>query len=226
MEFTKKNIKLICEDNMVVMAKYPDKYFDISVLDPPYGLKCFDGGLKSGTRFKKFEGRDDVFNKVVENDYIKEVFRISKRVIIQGANNFDLPTTEYFIVWNKKQTVDNFASAELAFCYGIKNPAKIFDYGIHKHNARAIKIHPTQKPVILYDFCFDYAKAQKDWKVFDANFGSASSAISAYYLDFAEYVGVDIDKSCFNDAVNRIKTETLQQRLFQLYITEIAYQNI
>jgi len=206
MEFTKKNIKLICADNMKIMAQYPDNYFDLACLDPEYGI-----GIASNS-FRQKQAKKDWDEKIPNELFFAEIFRISKNQIIWGGNYFDLQPTQGFIIWDKKQPY-NFTSAmcEMAWT-SFQKPAKI--YSKHVVTAEKNKIHPTQKPVKLYDFCFDFAKAQKEWKIIDTNFGSASSAISAYYFGFVEYVGIDIDSDYFNDAVKRFKNETMQQRLF------------
>ena len=206
MEFTKENIKLICADNMKIMAQYPDNYFDLACLDPEYGI-----GIASNS-FRQKQTKKDWDEKTPDELFFAEIFRISKNQIIWGGHYFDLQPTQGFIIWDKKQPY-NFSSAmcEMAWT-SFQKPAKI--YSKHVVTAEKNKIHPTQKPVKLYDFCFDFAKAQKEWKIIDTNFGSASSAISAYYFGFAEYVGIDIDSDYFNDAVKRFKNETMQQRLF------------
>ena len=147
-------------------------------------------------------------NNAPTPEYFKLLFRVSHNQIIWGANNFTLPPSEYFCVWNKKQTVDNFASAELAWVsMGLKQPAKIFDYGIHKHN-HTEKIHPTQKPVPLYDWLLqNYAKPEM--RILDTHLGSGSSAIAAHYFG-CDFVGCEIDRDYFEAAEKRFEKETRQ----------------
>src|SRR5690606_13365174 len=106
-----------------------------------------------------------------------------KNQIIWGANNFMLPPSEYFCIWNKKQTVDNFASAEYAWVsMGLKKPAKVFEYSIHKHN-QINKIHPTEKPVALYRWLLqNYAKTGD--KIIDTHSGSGSLACACHLEKF------------------------------------------
>lgn len=142
------------EDNMELMARYEDNYFDLAIVDPPYGIKRFKKGF-GDTRFKidKRTAKNGIEwdNKPLQ-DYWNELFRVSKNQIVWGANNFIMPPSEYFCIWNKKQTVDNFATAEYAWVsMGLKKPAKMFDYSIHKHN-HTDKIHPTEKPIALYEW--------------------------------------------------------------------------
>lgn len=210
MEFTKENIKLICADNMKIMAKYSDNYFDLACIDPEYGINIEN----SGTMFKKFGKTKGWDNKIPDKIFFDEIFRISKNQIVWGGNYFFdyLGNTKGVLWWDKMNGTNMMADGELAWTS--------FDFHSRRFNLHHFssgygsKIHPTQKPVKLYDFCFDFAKAQKEWKIIDTNFGSASSAISAYYFGFAEYVGIDIDSDYFNDAVKRFKAETMQQRLF------------
>jgi len=142
------------EDNMELMARYPDNYFDLAIVDPPYGIERFKKGF-GDTRFKmdKRTSKNGIeWDNKPSEKYWLELFRISKNQIVWGANNFVMPPSEYFCIWNKKQTVDNFATAEYAWVsMGLKKPAKMFNYGIHKHN-HTNKIHPTQKPVKLYEW--------------------------------------------------------------------------
>jgi len=154
-------IQITQEDNMLLMARYPDNYFDLAIVDPPYGIARFGNRVELSNRLCK-SAKLNEWDIKPTFEYFKELFRVSKFQIIWGANNFELPTSEYFIVWNKKQTVENFASAEYAWT-NVKKPAQIFDYSIHKTMADRKedggKIHPTQKPVALYKWLLDkYAK--------------------------------------------------------------------
>jgi site-specific DNA-methyltransferase (adenine-specific) len=213
MEFTKENIKLICADNMKIMAQYPDNYFDLVVADPPYGLgnRLSDGGgkLKNTPMSKLYRGKD--WDVLPNKDYWIQLFRVSKNQIVFGANYFMeyLPSSRGFVCWDKKQAMPTLSSCELVWT-SLDRPSKIY----RKQSKDLNRFHPTQKPVKLYDFCFDYVKAKKDWKILDPNFGSASSAISAYYFGFAEYVGIEIDKDYFDSAVKRFKIETSQNKIF------------
>ena len=222
------------EDNMELMARYPDNYFDLAIVDPPYGIERFK--KPSGTtRFKssKLMQEDGLtWDKKPSKEYWNELFRISKNQIVWGANNFEMPPSEYFCIWNKKQTVDNFASAEYAWLsMGLKKPAKIFDYGIHKHN-HTTKIHPTQKPVELYEwllinyaqrkcshkhseqerqFCTDCRNS--DVKIIDTHLGSGSIAIACHNLGF-DLTACELDKEYYEKAIKRLKDHRAQQRLF------------
>jgi len=222
------------EDNMELMARYPDNYFDLAIVDPPYGIERFK--KPSGTtRFKssKLMQEDGLtWDKKPSKEYWNELFRISKNQIVWGANNFEMPPSEYFCIWNKKQTVDNFASAEYAWLStGLKKPAKIFDYGIHKHN-HTTKIHPTQKPVKLYEWLLiNYAQRKcnhkhseqerqfctncrnSDVKILDTHLGSGSIAIACHNLGF-DLTACELDKDYYEAAMKRLKQHMAQKRLF------------
>ena len=197
---------------MELMKEFEDNYFDLAIVDPPYGIGAFKKGL-GGSRFDKHAKANLSFNNNVPNDdYFNELFRISKNQIVWGANNFQMPKSEYFCIWDKKQTVDNFASAEYAWVsMGLKKPAKIFEYGIHKHN-HTEKIHPTQKPVALYKWLLkNYAKEGD--KILDTHLGSGSIAIACHYMGF-NLTGSELDKDYFESMQKRIKEATAQGDLF------------
>ena len=208
------NINLYNEDCLSAMMKMKDNQFDLGIVDPPYGIKRFGNRVELSNRICK-NAKINNWDVKPSKKYFFELFRISRKQIIFGANNFKLPETEYFIIWDKMQTVENFASAEYAWT-NIKKPAKVFRYSIHnvmsdrkKENG---KIHPTQKPVKLYEWILiNYAK--KGDKILDTHLGSGSSAIASYNYGF-EFDGYEIDKEYFDNAVKRVKQHSKQQRLF------------
>ena len=196
---------------MDYMATLPNKAFDLAIIDPPYGIERFK---KGSLRFDKINQYSDGLKWDIKPDamFFDELFRVSNNQIIFGANNFVLPPSEYFCVWDKKQTVDNFASAEYAWVSpGLKKPAKVFRFSIHQHNADAGKIHPTQKPVKLYDWLLhNYAKPGQ--RILDTHLGSGSSAIAAHYYG-VDFVGCELDEDYFNAAKNRFELATAQTSL-------------
>lgn len=210
MKITNK-IEITNEDCMELMSRYPDNYFDLAIVDPPYGIERFKNGIGKNDRHKVKSTA--IFNNNPPTDiYFNELFRVSKNQIVWGANNFQMPPSEYFLVWNKKQTVDNFASAEYAWVsMGLKTPAKIFDYGIHKHN-HTDKIHPTQKPIDLYKFILDKYTKQGD-KILDTHLGSGSIAIACHDYGF-ELTACELDKEYYDKAIERIKNHVSQLKLF------------
>lgn len=204
------DIKLIHGDCMAGMAKYPDKYFELAIVDVPYGIERFKRGSLRFDKIGKYTNGIKWDNKPDEKYFI-ELERISKYQIIWGANNFRLPPTEYFIIWDKQQTVDNFASAEYAWT-NCKIPAKVFRFSIHQHN-QTNKIHPTQKPVKLYEWLLkNYAK-QGD-KILDTHGGSMSIAIACYNLDF-DLTLFELDEDYYKAGVARFEEHKKQQRLFK-----------
>lgn len=198
-------------DCMEGMKQYPDKHFDLAIVDPPYGIKRFQKPSGS-TRFKSSKMMQEnglLWDIKPEQDYFIALHRVSKFQIVWGANNFTLPESEYFLIWDKEQTVDNFACAEYAWT-NVKKPAKIFRYSIHKHN-QIEKIHPTQKPVELYRWLL-HNYAQRGYKIIDTHLGSGSSRIAAYDMGY-DFTGFEIDKDYFASQEKRFKQHTSQLTL-------------
>lgn len=197
-------------DCMDLMREFPDKYFELAIVDPPYGLERHKRGSLRIDNSKKAEN-GLLWDKKPSKEYFDELFRVSQKQIIWGANNFTLPETEYFIVWDKYQTVDNFASAEYAWT-NIKMPAKVFRYTIHKEMAvlkeNGGKIHPTQKPIALYEWLLSHYAKTGD-KILDTHVGSASSLIACHNLNF-EYIGCELDKEYYDMANARLESEKAQ----------------
>jgi site-specific DNA-methyltransferase (adenine-specific) len=97
-------INITNEDNMLLMARYPDNYFDLAIVDPPYGLERFK---KGGSIINKYGSNKGLWNNTKpDQNYFDELFRVSKKQIIWGANNFTLPQSEYFIIWQKSNAED------------------------------------------------------------------------------------------------------------------------
>lgn len=195
---------------MEAMKEFPDKFFELAIVDPPYNIVSQQKRGK-GSRIDKTGKMNNWNNAKPPKEYFDELFRVSKNQIIWGANNFILPESEYFIVWNKMQTVENFASAEYAWT-NVRKPAKVFNYSIHQHNIeKGDKIHPTMKPVKLYQWLLkNYAKPGD--KILDTHLGSGSSRIAAYKMGF-DFWGYEIDKDYFDEQEKRFK-EAIAQPLF------------
>lgn len=194
------------------MKQYPDQYFDLAVVDPQYGInsKNGDGSTKLKGRLNSGSGKlknrilnrseIDWDNQIPTKEYFDELFRVSKNQIIWGGNYFDLPPTRGVIVWDKKQPWENFSQFEYAWT-SFDCPAKMFRYSSRSRPNRESKIHPTQKPIALYDFCFrNFAK--KGMKILDTHLGSGSIRISAYKADL-EFVGFETNKKHFDDQEER-----------------------
>lgn len=196
-------------DCMDGMKQFPDKFFELAIVDVPYGVLDKQGGrIDANFKANKWDVKPT-------KEYFDQLFRISQNQIIWGANNFILPETEYFIVWDKMQTVDNFASAEYAWT-NCKIPAKVFRYSIHKEMAdrkqNGGKIHPTQKPVALYTWLLNNY-AHKGDKILDTHVGSASSLIACHQMGF-KYVGFEIDEDYFKSATARLEAVKSQISIF------------
>lgn len=189
------------------MKEYPDKYFDLAIVDPPGGIaKAFT----APSRIAKYGQMETVNNLKPTPAYFDELFRVSKNQIIWGYNHLSdmLPSTKEFVFWYKHQPVNSYSAGELAWT-SFSKTAKCFDYpffgGVGAENDR---IHPTQKPVALYAWLLNqYAKPGD--KILDTHVGSASSLIACHRLGF-EYVGFELDKHYFELANERLETEKMQ----------------
>ncbi len=177
---------------------------DLVLTDPPYGIERFRKGFGT-TRFKGHgcETKGIEWDVKPEQGTFDLILSAGRNVIIWGANNFRLPTSEYFLVWDKEQTVDNFASAELAYT-NLKVPAKVFRFSIHKHNQIA-KHHPTQKPVQLMAWCIGFSEALT---VLDPFMGSGTTLRAAKDLG-RKAIGIEIEERYCEIAAKRMAQEVL-----------------
>ncbi|BAP30097.1 modification methylase [Chryseobacterium sp. StRB126] len=211
MKITEK-ITITNEDNMELMARYPDNYFDLAIVDPPYGLgaKLVEGGKSKKRRFNK--NLEAVkWDEVPSTDYFNELFRVSKNQIIWGSNYFDLPPTRCNIIWDKKQTNFTGADFELAWT-SFDKASKAFRLSRVEAYTNG-KIHPTQKPVALYTWLLDKYAKHGD-KILDTHLGSGSIAIACYDYGF-ELTACELDEDYYNDSINRIKNHVSQLKIFQ-----------
>jgi site-specific DNA-methyltransferase (adenine-specific) len=204
MKITDK-IEITNEDNMTLMARYPDNYFDLAIVDPPY--KEETAGLKAG--FNRSAFNYDALSTPPTKEYIDELFRVSKNQIMWGFNYYLklLPNTDSCIIWNKHQN-GHFSEAELAWCSFGKT--RIFDRAYQKDIGN--KIHPTQKPLQLYEFCLKHYAKEGD-KIIDTHLGSGSIAIACHDYGF-ELTACELDKEYYDKAIERIKNHVSQQKLF------------
>jgi site-specific DNA-methyltransferase (adenine-specific) len=200
-------IKMLNMDCMDYMRTVPDKYFDLAIVDPPYGLG--DKLTTGGTWAEKYKTGDADWDKAPNDDYFKELFRVSENQIIWGGNYFSLPSTRCFLIWDKVAHMDTMADCELAWTSFDKN-AKIFK---HVRNTTETRIHMCQKPIKLYQWLLQtYAKPE--FKILDTHLGSGSSAIAAHYFGVAEFVGTELDEDYYKACCERFKNATAQQALF------------
>ena len=207
------------EDNMVMMARYPDKYFDLAIVDPPYGIDLANmnmgiGNTPKASKLKNRKWQPKNWDLNVPGDnYFKELFRVSVNQIIWGGNYFldNLPPTRGMIIWDKIQM---FSGADFEFAWtSFDNSAKAFRMSRVEAYGNIDKIHPTQKPISLYDFCFQFAKLEAGAKVLDTHLGSGSSRISAN-KNGLNFVGFEVDEEYFNKSCKRYDDFVSQVRLF------------
>jgi site-specific DNA-methyltransferase (adenine-specific) len=197
---------------MELMARYPDKYFDLAIVDPPYGIGASEMTMGSGKN-KKYKKGKNWDNETPNEDYFNELFRVSKDQIIWGGNYFSLPLTKSWIFWDKGINGDcDFADGELAWISFNKvlRIAPIRYKGFL--GADTERIHPTQKPIKLYKWLLDkYAKPTD--KILDTHLGSGSIAIACHDYGF-DLTACELDKEYFDKAMQRINNHTAQTKLF------------
>jgi site-specific DNA-methyltransferase (adenine-specific) len=189
------------------MKRYPDKHFELAIVDPPYGIGNFN-------QSDSLQGKVLWNDKIPSQDYFKEICRVSRNQIIWGANYYNCFHPGGAIVWHKGPSKDCYSECELAslsFQKKVDFVSIMWQSGFYRANIEDI-IHPTQKPVKLYEWLLkNYAK-QGD-KILDTHLGSGSIAIACYNLDF-DLTGFEIDKDYYDAACNRLENHKKQQRLF------------
>ena len=198
-------------DCLEAMKKMPDKYFDLAVVDPPYGIGM-DGGNVGYKGFNNFT-KKDWDKSIPEKIYFDELFRVSKNQIIWGGNYFGLPPSRCWLIWDKGEGFYNrtYAEAELAWTSFDAN-VKIFKRDPLAKGDYHGKIHPTQKPVALYEWIYTrYAKP--GYKILDTHLGSGSSRIAAHDAGL-DFVGFEIDKEYFDKQEERYNAHASQMNLF------------
>ncbi len=217
-------IELYNCDNMELMAKYPDNYFDLAIVDPPYGIgasNTFSGQKRKsgkGVALKSKHTKKDWDNEIPKKEYFNELKRVSKNQIIWGGNYFAnmLKNSQGWIIWDKNNGTTKFADAELAYT-SFDVATRIFKHtwnGMLQEDMsnKQLKIHPTEKPFELYKFCLDkYAKPND--KILDTHLGSMSIAIACHDYGF-ELVGAELDEEYYKKGIERVKNHISQQKLF------------
>jgi len=196
-------IQITNEDNMALMSRYEDDYFDLAIVDPPYGIGISKNPVRQQHNKKQWD------NAIPKEEYFNELIRVSRNQIIWGGNYFDLPPTQGFFIWDKKQPHDfSLAMCEYAWS-SIQKPAKMWSLSVLKERG---KIHPTQKPVELYEWLL-INNAKENNKILDTHLGSGSIALACYNLGF-ELTACELDKEYYDASIKRIKNHISQQRLF------------
>ena len=223
-KFTDKNITLYNMDCMELLKNTEDNYYDLAIVDPPYGIgesggksasRCKATGVKPNNLAKK-----DWDDKAPNKKYFTELKRVSKNVIIWGANHFieNIPNSNSscWIVWDKVNGNNDFADCELACC-SFKSAVRKIElrwHGMLQHDMKnkETRIHPTQKPVKLYEWLLQNYAKEGD-KILDTHLGSGSIAIACNRLKFS-LTASELDTDYFKASVKRYKEQTAQQQLF------------
>lgn len=198
-------------DCMDLMAEFPDKHFDLAIVDPPYGIGVnVSMGRRKGDKkssYHKFKGNDE---EIPKKEYFDEIFRVSKNQIVWGGNymtEFLRPSSCWFL-WDKGFSQDvTFAQFEMAWS-SFSSSAKKFDKSPNQLN----RIHPTQKPVALYKWLLQNYAKEGD-KILDTHLGSGSIAVACHQMGF-DLTGSELDKDYFEAMQKRIAEETAQKDLF------------
>lgn len=227
------------EDCMNGIPHLPDKFFDLAIVDPPYGINAiamnmgsnptrsrkdgYGSGPAISTNNRLNYGKGKLKNRILNNskigwdfeippnEYFIELERVSKHQIIWGGNYFGLPATRCIVCWDKIQPWDNFSQWEMAWT-SFDKPASLFRFSNTGGANFETKIHPTQKPTQLYKWLLN-RYAEPGYKILDTHMGSQSSRIAAYQMGF-DYWGWEIDLEYFESGNKRFKEQTAQINLF------------
>ena len=204
-------MKITNEDNMELMARYENNYFDLAIVDPPYGLgdKTTSGGGGKNTQSEKWD-KHEWDNAIPTDEYFIELKRVSKNQIIWGGNYFPFlwdKSCRGLIVWDKMVYIPTMSQIEYAWYSKDKLPqlVKINNNDINRQ-------HPTQKPVKLYEWLLmNYAKEGD--KILDTHLGSGSIALACHNLNF-DLTACELDTEYYNDAMKRLKQHQQQLTMF------------
>ncbi len=196
-------------DCMEAMKDMPDKYFELAIVDPPYGIG--DKKLTSGgTWASKYKTGDAQWDVAPKPEYFQELFRVSQNQIIWGGNYFNLPPTRGFVIWDKVAHIPTMSDCEYAWTSFDRN-AKACKQ-MRDGNAAEPKIHICQKPIKLYKWLLTNYASPGD-KILDTHVGSASSLIACEEYGF-QYLGIELDPDYYQAAKKRLETFKAQGRLF------------
>ena len=210
------------EDNMKLMARYEDNHFDLAIVDPPYGINADNknNGKNSDRHEKTSKAKINTYkktnwdNSIPTDEYFAELKRVSKKQIIWGANFFNLQGG--MLYWHKNVTMPTYSQGELAWLSWL-NKVDFVDiawHGMIQHDMKnkEVRIHPTQKPVKLYEWMLmNYAKEGD--KILDTHLGSGSIALACHNLGF-DLTACELDKEYYDAAMKRIQEHKNQIRMF------------
>jgi site-specific DNA-methyltransferase (adenine-specific) len=214
--FWSDKIQITNEDNMELMARYPDKYFDLAIVDPPYGI---GGGVdnrkaietKSGNNLKRLarKGGMEWDRNTPNKKYFNELFRVSKNQIVWGGNYMieNLENTRCFIVWDKMTYIPSMSQIELAWS-SFTTHSQLVKINSNQNE----RIHISQKPVALYKWLLDKYAKQGD-KILDTHLGSGSIAIACHDYGF-ELTACELDTEYYEAAKKRFLNHSAQTKLF------------
>jgi site-specific DNA-methyltransferase (adenine-specific) len=206
-------------DCVSYMKTCKDKQFDLAIVDPPYGIGAGSVNFQSGTRKRpsKFHKVNDWDNAIPLEEYWKELFRISKNQIVWGGNYMTefLPPSRCWVFWDKGTGDNSYADGELAWCSFdkvVKKFTKFWNGGNAKEKGDLDRVHPTQKPIQLYEWLLKNYANEND-TIFDSHLGSQSSRIAAYDMGF-DFYGCELDKDYFESGCKRFENFKAQLKLF------------
>ena len=205
-------MKITNEDCMDLLKRTPDNFYQLAICDPPYGMPK-DSTHRRGKLKNRIlnNGSVERWDKKPTQEYFKELFRVSKNQVIWGGNYFVLPSSRGFVIWDKEQPFENFSAAEYAWI-SFQTVSKIFRLPTTRTGDK-IKIHPTQKPVKLYEWLLmNYAKEGD--KILDTHLGSGSIAIACHNLGF-DLTACELYPDYYKSAMERLKEHHSQMRLFK-----------
>jgi site-specific DNA-methyltransferase (adenine-specific) len=216
---------------MDAMREMPDKAFELAIVDPPYfeeyGKEIYPGAAISTTGIKRNRFASSRWN-VPDKKYFDELLRVSANQIIWGFNYYGVDLGSGRIIWDKQNDLSSFSKCEIAFC-SMHKSVQIFRYtwnGMMQGNMKnkEIRIHPTQKPVALYEWILNHYAKEGD-RILDTHVGSASSLIACHRLGF-EYWGFEIDFDYYKAANERLEKEKAQLNMFQAVASEARQTDI
>lgn len=201
--------KIINADCMDILKQLPDKSVDLVLTDPPYGLaaKSSQGSGKLKNRAFNQGNISAKWDIAPTPEYFAEIFRVSKNQIIWGGNYFTMPPCRCFIVWDKCQPWDNFSKAEYAWT-SFDYPAKLFQFD----NRTGDKIHPTQKPQQLFEYCIENFSKENDL-ILDCYSGSGTTAVASHKLH-RRFICIEKDPEYYAASVERLEEVYAQGLLF------------
>ena len=189
------------------MKQFPDKYVDLALVDPPYGIGAENG---TGDYSKAAVKKGKKWDIAPPEEYFNELIRVSKRQIVWGGNYFALPISRGWVCWYKTDEIKGRDFSEFELAWHSENiPAR--HISLKPFIRGGERFHPTQKPVALYKWLLmNYAKPGD--KILDTHVGSASSLIACYDMGF-DYIGFEIDEEYYNLAQKRIAENKAQVRM-------------